>query len=92
MTEHDILQAIIAITWLVGTGLVAANRYLLGCFFILAGLPAWWVVAEGQWGLRVVIGAMAVVYLLGIIGRWPRRPNKPLEALPDEHETNLGVG
>ena len=89
MIEHDILQAIIATTWIVGTVLVAANRYLHGCVFILMGLPAWWIAAEGQWGLRVVVGVMAVVYLLGIIGRWPRRPKK---ILTDEHETDLGIG
>ena len=90
MTEHDFLQLIIVLTWVSGHALIAAERYVLGLATVLTGLPVWFIVASDNWGFKVVAVAVAIVCIVGIIGRWPRRPDKRLP-LTDEHETNLGV-
>lgn len=92
MSEYDALQFIITTVWIVATILLATNRYVIGCFVMLAGMPAWWMAADqaGMWGFKTVAAGMAIVYTLGIIGRWPRKPKK-LPA-PDEHETEEFIG
>lgn len=91
MNENDFLQAIIVLTWLSGHLLVATERYVVGLATVLTGLPVWFIVAGDNWGFKGVAIAVAIVCIVGIIGRWPRKPKK-LDVLTDEHETHLGVG
>jgi len=90
MAEHDILQWVIAICYTASTVTLAANRFIVGCFIGLPGTIAWWLSASahGQWGIQLSAVIAAIIFVLGIIGRWPRRA-KPSK---DEHAKNLGIG
>lgn len=87
MNEHDLFQAVIAATYILSMACLSVNRYVVGMFIGLAGVPAWWfsAAANDQWGLQIVAGVITLIYILGLIGRWPRRAKK-VEG-PDEHET-----
>ena len=82
-------QLLIAIFGVLAVVALAANRIFLGCILAAIGQPVWiWVAyTTGQWGAVIVLCIYMIMYLLGIVTRWPRKP-PPVK--DDEHDW-LGV-
>ncbi len=78
LIEH-LVQIMIALFGLTGLIALAANRIFLGCILALIGESFWiWSsYTTEQWGSVSVLAVYLIVYLLGIVTRWPRKAPPP---------------
>lgn len=91
MTVDPILiQIPIGVFGMFAIVMFAANRIFLGCILALITSPFWvWSAYQAeQWGVLVLLAAYTLMYLLGIVARWPRKPPPK----PDDGEDWLGIG
>ena len=74
------VQIVIFVFGITGLIALAANRVFLGCILALIGESFWiWSSYEaGQWGSVSVLTLYFIVYMLGIITRWPRKAPQPI--------------
>lgn len=87
--DPTVLQILIGVFGVIAIVILATNRIFLGSIIATIGQSFWfWVAYQAeQWGVIVVLSVQTLMFLLAIIGRWPRRPPP---GKSDEHEW-LGV-
>ena len=81
------IEIAIALFGITAFGFLAANRIFIGCVFGVIYSLLWMhnALYSMQIGALVILGIQLVIYILGMVTRWPRRP--VLVDEHDEHET-----
>ena len=89
MIIETAVQIVIFVFGITGLIALAANRVFLGCILALIGESFWiWSSYEaGQWGSVSVLTLYLIVYMLGIITRWPRKAPPQPTPVPDVPKT-----